>query len=49
MGTHCPDFRPAQPPAAQVNATGTKTQESSSSGEDFESCSSDSNADSEKE
>ena len=49
MGTYCPDFYPARPPGSQVSTTGTKTQESSSLGEDFELYSSDSNADLEKE
>ena len=49
MGIHCPDFRPAKSPGSRVNAAGTKTEESSSSGEDPGSCSSDSDANSEKE
>ena len=43
IGIQCPDFRPAKPPARQVNFTGTGAKESSDL-EDFESCSSDSDS-----
>ena len=49
LGNQCPDFRPAKPPSSQVNSTGTNAKEPSDSEGDFESCSSDSDPESEKE
>ena len=49
IGAHCPDFRPARPPGSHINAMWTRTKELSSSEEDLESCSLDSNFESEKE